>query len=158
MVTHRSETHANAKSPGLLIVGGNREACGRIAEIFADSEYPVVTVSSAPDAVADVLRGISQVVIIELAFLGARAGDLISLLKRCNPHLCVILLSGDAPVSLLRNVRREGIFYHALQPVNPEDYQEIREAVRCAFDSVFRRRQVPSQTRGMVVDPPGKEL
>jgi DNA-binding NtrC family response regulator len=130
------------KSPGLLIVGGNRKSCGKIAEIFSDSDFPVVVVYSAPDAVADILRGVSQVAIIDTAFLGPRAGDLVALLKRCNPRLCIILLTGNTTDSLLRNVRREGIFYHALEPTDAEDYREIREAVRCAFDSLPGRRAV----------------
>lgn len=135
MATDRSKLRATPKGPGLLVVGGDPDACKRITELFGDSEHPVSAVYSAPHAVADVLRGVTQVVILDVVFLGPRAGDLVALLKRCNPRLRIILLADDTTLPLLVKLRREGIFYHALHPTSPEDDQEIREAVRCAFDS-----------------------
>jgi hypothetical protein len=35
-------------------------------------------------------------------------------------------------------VRKEGIFYHALRPAEPEDEEEIRQVVKCAMESLTR--------------------
>ena len=37
---------------------------------------------------------------------------------------------------LSERTRSEGIFYHALKPAKPEDTDEIRQAVRCAFENI----------------------
>jgi hypothetical protein len=34
---------------------------------------------------------------------------------------------------MVRTIRQEGIFYHALRPVTEEDREEIKQAVECAF-------------------------
>jgi FixJ family two-component response regulator len=61
------------------------------------------------------------------------SADLIHLLKKCNRRLAVILVSDEASLPVVRKIRREGIFYHALKPSSPEDKEEIRQAVGCAF-------------------------
>jgi hypothetical protein len=38
---------------------------------------------------------------------------------------------------MVRKIRSEGIFYHALRPVSAEDREEIRLAVECAFKNVL---------------------
>ena len=62
------------------------------------------------------------------------AAELIPLLKQCNRRLTIILVSADASLPLIRKLRREGIFYHALRPVDGEGKEEIRKAVQCAFE------------------------
>ena len=37
---------------------------------------------------------------------------------------------------MIRKIRAEGIFYHALKPAKPEDTDEIRQAVKCAFENI----------------------
>ena len=58
---------------------------------------------------------------------------LIPLLKKCIRNLSIILLANDASLPLMRKLRNEGIFYHALKPVNGEDREELRQVVECAF-------------------------
>ena len=135
MATWIHKSNAVPAKPGLLIVGGDRDVWRRLAAVFANSGYTVAVTSSAPEAVADVLRGDTRVVLVDKELDGCRVGELVPLLKRCNPFLSIILVSGDTPVPLLRKLRREGLFYHALQPSSVEDLEEIRQAVSCAFDS-----------------------
>ena len=49
-----------------------------------------------------------------------------------------ILIADDTPLPLMRKVRQEGIFYHALRPVEPQDDEEIRQVVKCAMKSMTR--------------------
>jgi hypothetical protein len=37
---------------------------------------------------------------------------------------------------VIRKIRNEGIFYHTLKPAKPEDTEEIRQAVKCAFENI----------------------
>jgi len=50
----------------------------------------------------------------------------------------IILIADDAPLPLIRKVRKEGIFYHALRPVEPGDEEEIKQVVKCAMENLTR--------------------
>jgi hypothetical protein len=62
--------------------------------------------------------------------------QLMQLLNKCNRHLAVIMVSDEATLPIVRRIRREGIFFHALRPIAPTDREEIRQAVECAFKSL----------------------
>jgi len=107
-----------------------------MAALFIEAGYHVTVTDTAANALHDVLKNTAQVVILSSVFDEVRAADLIPLLKRCNRNLNVILVTGELSLPLIRRLRKEGIFYHALQPTKPEDGEEIREAVRCAFENL----------------------
>lgn len=153
MATWIHRASANPGKPGLLIVGGDRDVWRRLAAVFAGLGHTVAVTDSAPEAVADVLRGATRVVVIDKRLDGCRVGELVPLLKRCNPFLSIILVSGDAPVPLLRKLRREGLFYHALEPLNVDDLDEVRQAVCCAFDSVAAKRADGQALRRIARNP-----
>ncbi len=122
---------------GLLIAEQDLESRKRMANLFIEAGYHVTVTDSAASALYDVLKNTAQVVILSSEFDEVRAADLIPLLKRCNRNLTVILVTGELPLPLVRRLRREGIFYHALKPLQPEDSEEIRQAVSCAFASLI---------------------
>ncbi|WP_298267651.1 response regulator [Geobacter sp.] len=122
---------------GLLIADNNTEARKQLAELFIEAGYNVIVTNSAANALYGILKKTAQVVIIGSEFDDFKAGELIPLLKKCNRNLTIILVSDDASLPVIRKLRKEGIFYHALRPVLPEDREEIRLAVRCAFDSLM---------------------
>jgi len=62
----------------------------------------------------------------------------VPLLKRCNRKLTIVLIADDTPLPLIRKVREEGIFYHALRPTEPEGEEEIRQVVKCAVENLAR--------------------
>ncbi|WP_298433719.1 response regulator [Geobacter sp.] len=123
---------------GLLIADNDTEARKQLAELFIEAGYNVIVTNSAANALYGILKKTAQVVIIGSEFDDFKAGELIPLLKKCNRNLTIILVSDDASLPVIRKLRKEGIFYHALRPVLPEDKEEIRLAVRCAFDSLMR--------------------
>lgn len=125
---------------GLLIADKDAESRRRMAELFIEAGYNVMVTSSVVNALLGILRKSAQVVLLGSEFDEWSAGELIPLLKKCNPNLTIILVSGEAPLPLLRKLRREGIFYHALKPIQPEDEEEIRQAVQCAFENVTHRQ------------------
>jgi len=118
----------------LLIADENLVTRKQMAELFIDAGYQV----TAPTSVAGVLNGILKktvkVVLLSTRFDELLATEVIPLLKRCNRDLTIILVAGEMPLALLRKVRHEGIFYHALKPEQPGDEEELRQVVKCAFD------------------------
>lgn len=135
METWAKMASAEFERSGLLIAAGEGSLCQQMAEIFSGSGYRVTVARTASELVADVMKGVARVVLIGSELEGCRPGELVALLKDCNPDLNVILVFGDPPVPLLQKLRQDGVFYHALRPLDPEGAEEIRQAVRCAFES-----------------------
>jgi DNA-binding NtrC family response regulator len=121
---------------GLLIADENVDSRKLMADLFIEAGYNVIVTNSAANALYGILKRTAQVVLLGSQFDELTAMDLIPLLKKCNRDLTIILVSDDLSLSLLRKLRKEGIFYHALKPVQPEDREEIRQVVQCAFKNL----------------------
>ena len=109
---------------GLLIADKDVEARRQMADLFIEEGYNVTVTSSAANALHGILKRTAQVVLV--------GGDF--------DDLTVILVSGEKSPAFIRKLRREGIFYHALKPLDDEDREEIRQAVHCAFDRLNSKR------------------
>ncbi len=121
---------------GLLIVDEDMDCRKQMAELFIESGYNVIVTNSVASALYGILKKTAQVVLLGTKFDELTAADLIPLLKKCNRKLTIILVAADTSLPLIRKLRTEGIFYHALKPVNAEDREEIRQAVHCAFENL----------------------
>ncbi len=121
---------------GILIADQDLDSRRQMAEMFIEAGYNVIVTTSAADALHGILKKTAQVVLLGSEFDELAAADLIPLLKKCNRNLTIIFVSADASLPVIRKLRTEGIFYHALKPVNREDREEIRQAVRCAFENL----------------------
>ena len=121
---------------GILIADQDLDSRRQMAEMFIEAGYNVIVTTSAADALHGILKKTAQVVLLGSEFDELAAADLIPLLKKCNRNLTIIFVSADASLPVIRKLRAEGIFYHALKPVNREDREEIRQAVRCAFENL----------------------
>lgn len=121
---------------GLLIADKDLDCRKQMAELFIEAGYNVIVTNSAANALDGILKNTAQVVLLGSEFDELSAADLIPLLKQCNRKLTIILITADTSLPLIRKLRSEGIFYHALKPVSGEDKDEIRQAVRCAFESL----------------------
>ena len=118
---------------GLLIADQDVVSRKQMAELFIEAGYNVTVTNSAANALDGIIKKTAQVVLLGSNFDDLTAADLIPLLKKCNSKLSIILLTDDTSLPLIRKLRSEGIFYHALKPVCGEDRDEIRQVVECAF-------------------------
>lgn len=126
---------------GLLIADEDLESRRQIADLFIEAGYQVTVTNSAANAIYGVLKKTAQVVLISNQFDDLTAVDLIPLLKHCDRDLTIILIGSEDSLPSIRKARKEGIFYHALKPVRPDDGEEIRQVVKCAYDRLIARKQ-----------------
>jgi CheY-like chemotaxis protein len=106
-----------------------------MADYFTKAGYRVETTDSAEDALNGALgKRVALLLLGSDLGTGASLAGLIHQLKLCNSRLKIILVSGGLSVTQDRQVRSEGIFYHALKPVTPGDREELGQAVTCAFE------------------------
>jgi len=117
----------------ILIMDEDKGHLKQLAEIFIDEGYHVTITDSVASAVCGILKKTAQVVVLGSKCDDLMAADLVPLMRQCNKNLPIILIAADASLALLRRLRCEGIFYHALSPVDSAGREEIRQVVRCAF-------------------------
>ncbi len=123
---------------GILIADKDTETRRMMAEVLGQAGYEVKTTDSAADVLSDILSKNAHVILVGSDFDEKVAtADLIPLIKRCDRNLTIILVSDEKSLGMVRKIRREGIFYHALKPVSIADQEEIRMAVDCAFKNVL---------------------
>lgn len=132
---------------GLLIANQNRQSQDQLAELFVDDAYQVTTTDSVFNALEGIINKTIQVVVLGGSFDEMHVAKLVPLLKKCNQYISIILISDEMPLNLLRRIRKEGIFYHALQPAGAEGREEIYQAVQCAFSTYQARRNAPNTTQ-----------
>jgi len=121
---------------GILIADQDVECRKQMAELLIEAGYNVIVSNSAADALDGILKKSVQVVLLGNEFDKLKAAEIVPILKQCNRDLTIILISAETSLPLLRKLRNEGIFYHALKPTSGEDKEEIRKAVKCAFESL----------------------
>ena len=121
---------------GLMIAEQDLDCRAMMADLLSDEGYSVTVTDSAAAALSGILKNRAQVVLLGSNFDDFAATELIPLLKQCNRNLTIILVSNEESQPVIRKIRAEGIFYHALKPAKPEDTDEIRQAVKCAFGNI----------------------
>ena len=121
---------------GLMIAEQDPGCRTMMAKLMSEEGYSVTVTDSAADALSGILKRSAQVVLLGSQFDDLAATELIPLLKQCNRNLTIILVSDEESQPVIRKIRAEGIFYHALKPAKPEDSEEIRQVVRCAFNNL----------------------
>lgn len=145
---------------GLLIADEDLDSRNQLASLFAKENYAVTVTNSLANALDGILKKTVQVVLLSGEFDEPALTKLIHIIRQCNRNLTIILVSDEMPLSLVRRVRKEGIFYHALKPVKDEDRQEIRQAVRCAFanqshspefEHPYQNKEVPMKASKIIL-------
>ncbi len=123
---------------GLLIADKDVEARKQMADLLIEAGYDVMVTNSAAITIHGVLKKTAKVLLLGTELDEFTSAELVPLLKKCNRNLMIILVADDTPLPLMRKVRKEGIFYHALRPVEPEGKEEIRQVVKCAIESLSK--------------------
>jgi len=119
---------------GILVADKDTAFLREVADHFTDAGYHVETTNSAVHVISNILEKKTPVVLLGSDFdKKINLLELVRLLKRCNRHLAVILVSDEASLPIVTRIREEGIFYYALRPVTTEDVNEIKQAVECAL-------------------------
>lgn len=121
---------------GIIIADRDAEFRSQVAEYFRKAGYEVETTDSTVHVLCSILQKQTPVLLLGSDFdKKVSSSDLIHLLKKCNRHLNVIMVSEDLPLAQARQVRKAGIFYQAMKPAETGDTEELGLAVECAFKS-----------------------
>lgn len=126
---------------GILIADRDSQLRREMAEYFKTQGYSVETTDSAVHTLCTILEKDTPVLLLGNDFDNRlSSSDLVQLLKKCNRHLAVVLVTERLELPQARKMREEQIFYHALKPESRNDREEILQAVECALDSVTKKQ------------------
>ncbi len=118
---------------GILIADENRESGKVMADLCIEAGYKVTVTTTAAGVLHGILKKTARVILLGSSFDELAAVELLPLLKKCCRNLTIILVSNEASLPVIRRLRNEGIYYHLLKPVLPEDCEELMQVVDCAF-------------------------
>ena len=105
---------------------------------FHGQGYRVETAKALSEMIKKVRNDQHQVLLLDDEIEGLKACDVVSLLKKVNSKIQVIMISSEESLGPVRRLRGAGIFYQAMKPV---DMEEIRSAVECAFEKIERENE-----------------
>ncbi len=122
----------------ILIADENLETRKVMTELCIEAGYNVTVTTTAASVLQKILKKTAQVILLGSSFDELAATDLIPLFKKCCRNLTIILVSNEASLPIIRKMRNEGIFYHLLRPVQPEDREELKQVITCALQQPKR--------------------
>lgn len=117
----------------ILIAEEHPESRKVMADLCMEAGYSVTVTTSAAGVLQGILKKTAQVILLGSSFDELAATDLIPLFKKCCRNLTIILVSNEVSLPVIRKMRNEGIFYHLLRPVLPEDREELKQVINCAL-------------------------
>lgn len=118
---------------GLLIANKNRQGRDTVAELFKEDNFHIIKTDVVANALEQIINREIQVVVLDGEYDEDNVVKLIPLLKKCNRNISIILVTDDMPMNLVRTIRQEGIFYHALRSATHDHHEEVKQVVHCAF-------------------------
>jgi DNA-binding NtrC family response regulator len=121
-------------TPGVIIADRDGSTRRQLSRFLVKAGYQVRTTDSVAEVLVEILKSDTRIVLLGSAFdEPVTAAELIPLLKRCCRELVIILVADEASLPILRRIRQEGIFYHALRPTPSQGGEDLRQALECAY-------------------------
>ena len=123
------------KSKTILIAYNDDLWARSLCTYFHGMGYRVEMVRVLSQMIRRVVNGNIHVLLLDDEVEGVRASELVSVLKRINRRVQVIVISSEESLGVVRRLRGAGIFYQAMKPV---DLVELKSAVESAFEKIER--------------------
>ena len=130
--------------PNILIAEKDFATRMQLVRTATKAGYQVKTTMSVAKLLYNLLRKRFPVVLLGDSIEGnIPIANLVRLMKASDPQVAIILISDDISLQQVRKARELGIFFHALKPVNPEDWQELTLVMACAFKKTTHMTLAP---------------
>jgi DNA-binding NtrC family response regulator len=114
---------------GILVADKDTRFLWQVADYFKGSGYDVEITDSTVHILCNILKKHSPVVLLGSDFDNRiDLVQMIHLLKKCNRHLAIILVSDEASLPPVKRMRHEGLLQHAMRSVTESDCGEVRLA------------------------------
>lgn len=118
-------------TPRILIVDDEERFRITLGKLVADRDMDVVTVGSGMEALEEVKHKLYDVIILDIKMPGLSGIETLSEVKKINPGIEVILLTGHASVDTALDGMRRGAYDYLKKPCPIE---ELMEKVNGAYE------------------------
>lgn len=130
--------------PNILIAEMDFATQVQLVRTATTAGYQAKSTNSVAQLIYNLLGNNFPVVVLGDCLEGnIQIANLVRLMKASDPRVAIILISDDISLQQVRKARELGIFYHALKPVNSEDWQELILAMACAVKKTTRLVHAP---------------
>jgi DNA-binding NtrC family response regulator len=117
----------------VLLVDDEEDLVDALAERLTLREYEVDAVTDGADALRHAQTQQHDVAVVDVKMPGMSGIEVLAALKKQEPNLPVILLTGHGSEEDGREGMRQGAFAYLLKPTNLQDLMEsIKKAVEAA--------------------------
>lgn len=116
------------------------EAKKQLEQVIINAGCAPINVTTLSEAVAQLREKQPALLVVGQEFEHGSIVELIPIFKHLQRDLKIILLADSASEGFLRQARAEGIFYHALEPTDEEDCQELKLVLECAKEAIAKKR------------------
>ena len=123
------------RSKTILIAYQDEVGVRSLCSFFHGMGYRVETAQTMSEVIRRIRKGHVDVMLMDDELEGVKACELVSLFKKMNHRVQVIVISSEESLGGVKRLRGAGIFYQAMKPV---DMGEVGSAVACAFEKIER--------------------
>lgn len=114
----------------ILIADPEEDSRAKLCEVLSKEGYLVCLAETGEDVLEKIQFNPIHVIIMDVGILSAEGHRLISLIKKLNQKIHIIVMSSDSSLELARKVRGEGIYFYAIKPL---DFAELKIVVHDAL-------------------------
>jgi DNA-binding NtrC family response regulator len=136
----------------ILIVDDEPELCVSLSEILKEEGFPTVYTSDPRETPAILARSPIDLIILDIRMPGIGGIDLLKLLRRTNPNVKVIILTGHPSIeNAVLSMKYGAVNFYEKPPSLARLLDEIREYASCAPGSRAPFAAVSAAAAGRVV-------
>ncbi len=125
------------KSKKILIAYQDDIWARSLSTFFHGVGYRVETARMVSQMIQKIRNGNIDVILLDDEIEEVKAYDLVLLFKKINDKIQVIVISSEGSLGGVKRLRRAGIFYQSMKPV---DMEEVKSAVECAFEKIEKEK------------------
>jgi len=118
----------NKNIPYILLA--NNDCISEMINILKHEGYNIEIAQTSIEVIKKIQNNFIDVLIIDFELLGTYLYDILSIIKKINPRLKIIIISNNISLEIVKQIRQIGIFYYSIKPL---DFEEIKSAVKVAL-------------------------
>jgi DNA-binding NtrC family response regulator len=125
-------------APRILIVDDEERFRLTLAKLLKVRELDVTTLGSGPEALEALKQEPYDVIVLDVRMPGMDGIETLAEIKKLNPNIEVIILTGHASVDAAVDIMKLGGYDYLLKPCSVE---ELIEKIEAAFERKQAREQ-----------------
>ena len=125
-------------APRILIVDDEERFRLTLAKLLKIRELDVTTLGSGPEALEALKQEPYDVIVLDVRMPGMDGIETLAEIKKLNPNIEVIILTGHASVDAAVDIMKLGGYDYLLKPCSVEELVD-------KIDSAFERKQAREQ-------------